>query len=102
MIFTFEGLMPKHNERLHITSTVFDEPTLLKMLDHSDETISIHGYSGEDLLFTLAVRIKISEIYHKIIKNRGFTVQKSPKGIEATSSSILLIEVIMIQAFNLN
>ena len=46
--YTFEGLMPKHNERLHITSTVFDEPTLLKMLDHSDETISIHGYSGED------------------------------------------------------
>ena len=28
--YTFEGLMPKHNERLHITSTVFDEPTLLK------------------------------------------------------------------------
>ena len=39
--------MPKHNERLHITSTVFDEPTLLKCY-HSDETISIHGYSGED------------------------------------------------------
>ena len=42
------------------------------------------------LLFTLAVRIKISEIYHKIIKNRGFTVQKSPKGIEATSSSNII------------
>ena len=42
------------------------------------------------LLFTLAVRIKISEIYHKIIKNKGFTVQKSPKGIEATSSSNII------------
>ena len=42
------------------------------------------------LLFTLVVRIKISEIYHKIIKNKGFTVQKSPKGIEATSSSNII------------
>ena len=66
--YTFEGLMPKHNERLHITSTVFDEPTLLKMLDHSDETISIHGYSGEDPIVYVGGRIKISEIYHKIIK----------------------------------
>ena len=56
------------------------------MLDHSDETISIHGYSGEDPIVYVGGKDKISEIYHKIIKNKGFTVQKSPKGIEATSS----------------
>ena len=51
------------------------------MLDHSDETISIHGYSGED---PLAVMVRISEIYHKIIKMRFHC---SRKGNEATSSS---------------
>lgn len=89
--YTFEGLMPKHNERLHITSTVFDEPTLLKMLDHSDETISIHGYSGEDpIVYVGGKDKKLAKSITKSLKNKGFTVQKSPKGIEATSSSNII------------
>lgn len=89
--YSFEGLMSKHNERLHITSTVFDEPTLLKMLDHSDETISIHGYSGEDPIVYVGGKDKaLAKSITKALRDKGFTVQKSPKGVEATSSSNII------------
>ena len=102
--YTFEGLMPKHNERLHITSTVFDEPTLLKMLDHSDETISIHGYSGEDpIVYVGGKDKKLAKSITKSLKNKGFTVQKRAlKVLKQHLHLTLLIEVIMIRAFNLN
>ena len=46
--YTFEGLRSDNNAQLHITSTVFDEPQLLDMLNHSSKTISIHRYAGDE------------------------------------------------------
>lgn len=101
--YTFEGLMPKHNERLHITSTVFDEPTLLKMLDHSDETISIHGYSGEDpIVYVGGKDKKLAKSITKSLKIEVSLFKRALKVLKRHHHLILLIEVIMIQAFNLN
>lgn len=89
--YTFEGLLPDHNEQLHITSTVFDEPTLLKMLKHTDETISIHGYAGEDpIVYVGGKDKKLANSIKRSLKDKGFTIQKSPKGVEATSDENII------------
>ncbi|WP_154836542.1 poly-gamma-glutamate hydrolase family protein [Staphylococcus sp. Marseille-Q1834] len=89
--YSFEGRLPKHNEKLHITSTVFNEPTLEKMLKHTDETISIHGYSGEDpVVYVGGQDKKLAKSIKRSLEDKGFTVQKSPKGIEAMSSDNII------------
>lgn len=84
--YTFEGLRSDNNSQLHITSTVFDEPQLLDMLNHSSKTISIHGYAGNDPIVYVGGKDKklVQAIRHSLSHN-GFTVQKTPKGIEALS-----------------
>ena len=46
--YSFEGLRKHNNDQLHVTSTNYDEPKLINMLEKSNETISIHGSSGDD------------------------------------------------------
>ncbi|MCJ1656861.1 poly-gamma-glutamate hydrolase family protein [Staphylococcus sp. NRL 16/872] len=89
--YSFEGRLPEHNEKLHITSTVFNEPILEKMLKHTDETISIHGYAGEDpVVYVGGQDKKLAKSITHSLEDKGFTVQKSPKGVEATSSDNII------------
>jgi phage replication-related protein YjqB (UPF0714/DUF867 family) len=46
--YTFEGLKPKDNHELHITSTHFDEPMCLTLVGASDVVITIHGEHSEE------------------------------------------------------
>ena len=46
-LYTFEGLKPNGNETLHITSTLFDEPECLQLVNASEVAIAIHGCSGD-------------------------------------------------------
>jgi phage replication-related protein YjqB (UPF0714/DUF867 family) len=41
--YCFEGILPEGNERLHITSTNFNEPTGIKMLAEAEIVVTIHG-----------------------------------------------------------
>jgi phage replication-related protein YjqB (UPF0714/DUF867 family) len=43
--YMFEGTRGSNNSELHITSTNFDEPTLMGMLENYDIIVSYHGYS---------------------------------------------------------
>jgi phage replication-related protein YjqB (UPF0714/DUF867 family) len=47
-LYTFEGIKKSDNKTLHITSTQFDDPQLLKLLKSSKGTIAIHGCSGNE------------------------------------------------------
>ena len=44
--YTFEGLKPKGNVDLHITSTRFDEPMCLAMVTGARVVVTIHGEHG--------------------------------------------------------
>jgi len=44
--YTFEGIRLSGNELLHITSTLFDEPKCLDLVQSSDIVIAIHGCGG--------------------------------------------------------
>ena len=46
--YTFDGLMQEGNELLHITSTLFDEPKCLDLINHSDAVVAIHGCGGDE------------------------------------------------------
>ncbi len=45
--YTFEGIKPQHNSRLHITSTKFDEPRCLSLLHNANGVLVIHGEDSE-------------------------------------------------------
>jgi phage replication-related protein YjqB (UPF0714/DUF867 family) len=48
--YSFQGLERESNQRFHITSTQFDEPRCLELVQKADTAISIHGYNGKDRL----------------------------------------------------
>jgi len=45
--YTFDGIRPKGNEQLHITSTLFDEPMCVKMVNAAEIVVAIHGCAGK-------------------------------------------------------
>jgi phage replication-related protein YjqB (UPF0714/DUF867 family) len=44
--YAFEGIKPKRNRELHITSTHFDEPRCNALIGVADRVIAIHGQNG--------------------------------------------------------
>ncbi len=47
-LYVFEGIKRTNNRSLHITSTHFDDPELLKLLNVSSAVIAIHGCDGDE------------------------------------------------------
>ena len=84
--YSFQGLLPADNQRLHITSTNYDEPQLMNMLAATKETISVHGFNGEDPLIYIGGKDKyMAKAIRTELRKAGFTIKSSPKGIEAMS-----------------
>jgi phage replication-related protein YjqB (UPF0714/DUF867 family) len=52
----FEGIKPRGNKRLHITSTNFDEPRCVMLVLASDTVVSIHGEGSRGLYVFLGGR----------------------------------------------
>jgi phage replication-related protein YjqB (UPF0714/DUF867 family) len=78
-LYMFEGIKMSDNKTLHITSTQFDDPQLLKLLNSSNGTIAIHGCSGnEQIAYVGGLQ---DEVRNKII------TQLSENGIKATKNS---------------
>lgn len=85
--YSFMGLLPSNNRELHVTSTRYDEPTLLSMLN-VPYTVSIHGASGSDKIIYLGgADTDNMAIMSDKLKQAGFTVQTPPSGIEGGSTN---------------
>jgi len=52
----FEGIKSKSNKRLHITSTNFDEPRCVELVQESDTVVAIHGERSNELSIFLGGR----------------------------------------------
>jgi len=52
----FEGIKPKGNKRLHLTSTNFDEPRCVELVQESDTVVAIHGEGSNELSVFLGGR----------------------------------------------
>jgi phage replication-related protein YjqB (UPF0714/DUF867 family) len=46
--YIFDGLKQEGNEILHITSTLFDEPKCLQLINDSEIVVVIHGCGGDE------------------------------------------------------
>ena len=52
----FEGIKPENNKSLHITSTNFDEPRCVELVQESDTVVAIHGEASSELFVFLGGR----------------------------------------------
>lgn len=73
--YLFEGRKSVGNRDLHITSTNFDEPSGLSLVQESDMAIAIHGCRGSDEIIYLGGRHRaLAEILAETLTHRGFLV----------------------------
>jgi phage replication-related protein YjqB (UPF0714/DUF867 family) len=72
----FEGIKPKNNKRLHITSTNFDEPRCVELVQKSNTVVAIHGEGSSELSVFLGGRDeKLSAKLKEALEGYGFTVK---------------------------
>jgi phage replication-related protein YjqB (UPF0714/DUF867 family) len=77
--YAFEGLKPKGNAVLHITSTHFDEPMCLTVLGHSAVVITLHGEKSEEDgegVFVGGLDYDLGDAIGAELTDRGFEVGK--------------------------
>jgi phage replication-related protein YjqB (UPF0714/DUF867 family) len=77
--YHLDGLKRKGNGRLHITSTLFDEPAALEMARRSWKVITIHGCDGTNPTAYLGgldedLRVRVATV----LRSRGFSAAPHP------------------------
>ncbi|MEQ6028430.1 poly-gamma-glutamate hydrolase family protein [Staphylococcus saccharolyticus] len=78
--YSFEGIRPKNNSELHVTSTYYDDPTLNQMIKNRTASVSIHGASGsEEIVYLGGPRSDLRNEIEKQLVGRGFTVKVPPE-----------------------
>lgn len=45
--YVFKGVKPKNNRELHVTSTHFNDPRVLELVENAETVISVHGFKDE-------------------------------------------------------
>lgn len=72
----FEGRKPSDNARLHITSTNFDEPRCLALVQAADHVLAIHGEGCEKAVAYLGGRDTVLvERIRTALKSEGYAVE---------------------------
>ena len=72
--YCFEGIKPRHNGDLHITSTRFDEPKCLALISVCDLVVALHGCRGNDQTIYLGGRDEnLRGAIHDNLDGAGFT-----------------------------
>ena len=71
--YLFEGIKPRGNWDLHITSTNFDEPQAVSMAGASDSIVTIHGEGSESTVAFLGGRnVLLGEAIAGSLNDAGF------------------------------
>ncbi len=80
-LYLFEGYKFFRNIDLHITSTNFNEPQLLHLLQTSNRTIAIHGLNGDENIAYIGGRDnECIEVIIEQLSRDGFTALHSQPG----------------------
>ncbi|MEV8395912.1 MULTISPECIES: poly-gamma-glutamate hydrolase family protein [unclassified Streptomyces] len=85
--FEFAGIKSSNNTRLHLTSTVYDEPMGIGLVAASRRCLSFHGYAGIDGVPETAIGGLDTALVQKIttaLQARGFAVVSAPSEIAGT------------------
>jgi phage replication-related protein YjqB (UPF0714/DUF867 family) len=79
-LFIFEGIKPKGNKSLHITSTNFDEPRCVELVKESDTVVAIHGEGSTELSVFLGGRDdELGAQLRKVLERNGYDVKTHGK-----------------------
>ncbi|MGM0424676.1 MAG: poly-gamma-glutamate hydrolase family protein [Thermodesulfobacteriota bacterium] len=75
-MYSFEGIMPRDNRRLHLTSTLFDEPICLRLLQAAQRVLAIHGQgSPRRQIFLGGLDKDTREKLDHTLKSYGFPIK---------------------------
>jgi len=84
-LYKFEGIKPSHNKKyLHITSTKFDEPRALNMVNKARIVITVHGKEEKDnwvMVGGLSTEL-VSKTKH-YLEEAGFKVKSPAENMNA-------------------
>ncbi len=85
--YLFEGIKPIGNHELHITSTSFDEPKALELLQACDKAIAIHGEGSDaEIVFIGGGDAEMRPHVTRCLKEAGFaTGTHGRRGLLGTS-----------------
>ncbi len=83
-LFIFSGIKKTGNRLLHITSTKFDHPEALELVENSVLTIAIHGAGGKEPITYLGGLCEkgIRAIAEELTSNGFHVSTKPPPGID--------------------
>lgn len=71
----FEGIKKVNNASLHITSTNFDEPRCIEIIEKSDFVLTIHGEdSDKDITYIGGKDMYLRDFIKKALEDAGFKV----------------------------
>jgi len=80
--FAFEGLRSANNGDLHVTSTHYDEPTMVKMVTNAMNHVAVHGASGDTEIINVGgLDIPLRNAVWSELTKRGFNAVIAPSNI---------------------
>lgn len=80
--YSFIGVKDKNNFDLHITSTKFNEPIGIGLVEKSEKTLSIHGFSGQGkVTYVGGLDTKLGKYIKQNLVEAGFKVADGPEGM---------------------
>lgn len=78
--YAFNGLLPKGNALLHISSKRFDEPRALNMVRQADTVVTVHGCRNElPLIWVGGLDYRLKESVIENLRLAGFDARLSTK-----------------------
>ncbi|MED3324673.1 poly-gamma-glutamate hydrolase family protein [Bacillus thuringiensis] len=85
--YIFEGLKAKGNRKLHVTSTLYDEPVATSMAKKAKTILSIHGYRDTETekVYVGGRNGSYREIIAGYLRDAGFGVERAPDKFGGTS-----------------
>jgi phage replication-related protein YjqB (UPF0714/DUF867 family) len=81
-LYTFDGLKSKNNGELHITSTLFDEPLCITLIERCKTVVTIHGQESTvdgDGVFIGGLDRGMGASIGAALKDAKFAVHKHPE-----------------------
>lgn len=84
-LYAFDGIRLSGNDLLHITSTLFDEPKCLNLIQSSDHVLAIHGCEGtEPMVFVGGLHMEWGNHIIAALREAGFEAVRATTQFQGT------------------
>jgi phage replication-related protein YjqB (UPF0714/DUF867 family) len=84
-LYCFEGLKPRGNRDLHITSHAFDEPLALSLAAQCAIVVGVHGCTGDDSIFVGGLDVPLVGLITSTLVQHGLPASSASHAYPATN-----------------